>query len=240
MAPAARKAVVVGAGIGGVAAAVALRRAGLDVTVYEQAPVLREVGAGLTVWPNAMRALERLGLHEAVWALGRAFGVGRIHDWRGRVLVEGARREVLQKRFGWPGLVLHRHQLLAALAAPLPPGAVRLGVRCTGFAQDGAGVTVRFADGAEDRADVLVGADGLNSLTRAALLGPRRPRYAGYAAYRGITRFPLEGDVAYESWGFGQRFGFVPGPGGDVYWWAAVSGPEGQGSSPASYQGEVL
>jgi len=240
MAAVARKAVVVGAGIGGVATAVALRRAGLDVTVYEQAPALREVGAGLTVWPNAMRALQRLGLHEAVWAVGRAFGVGRIHDWRGRVLVEGARREVLQKRFGWPGIVLHRHQLLAALAAPLPPGSVRLGARCTGFEQDGAGVTVRFADGTEERADLLVGADGLSSPTRAALLGPHRPRYAGYAAYRGITRFPLEGDVASEAWGCGQRFGFVPGPGGDVYWWAAVSGPEGEDPPLPSYKREVL
>jgi 2-polyprenyl-6-methoxyphenol hydroxylase-like FAD-dependent oxidoreductase len=235
-----RRAIIIGAGIGGVTAAVALRRAGLDVTVYEQAEELREVGAGLTVWPNAMRALQCLGLHEAVWAIGRAFGVGRVHDRHGRVLLEGARRDVLEKRFGWPGIVLHRHQLLATLAAPLPPQVLRLGARTTGFRQDPTGVTVQFANGAEDRADLLVGADGLHSSTRAQLFGPREPRYAGYAAFRGLVHYPVEDDVAYESWGVGQRFGFVPGPGGDVYWWAAVSGPAGLNPPPAAHKREVL
>ena len=73
-------------------------------------------------------------------------------------------------------------------------------------------MTVRFADGSEERAALLVAADGLNSLIRAELFGREKPCYVGYAAYRGITRFPLEGDAAYEAWGFGQRFGFVPAP----------------------------
>jgi 2-polyprenyl-6-methoxyphenol hydroxylase-like FAD-dependent oxidoreductase len=240
MAQSRRRAIIIGAGIGGVTAAVALLRAGLEVTIYEQAEELREVGAGLTVWPNAMRALQCLGLHEAVWAIGRAFGVGRVHDPHGRVLLEGARREILEKRFGWPGIVLHRHQLLATLAAPLPPAVLRLGARMSGFRQDAIGVAVQFANGAEDQADLLVGADGLHSLTRAQLFGRREPRYAGYAAFRGLVRYPVEDDVAYESWGVGQRFGFVPGPGGDVYWWAAVSGPAGLHSPPATYKQEVL
>jgi 2-polyprenyl-6-methoxyphenol hydroxylase-like FAD-dependent oxidoreductase len=235
-----RKALIIGGGIGGVTAASALLRAGLDVVVYEQAKELHEVGAGLTIWPNAMKALRLLGSDEAVWAIGRPFGVGRIYDWRGRVLVEGAQRAVLQRRFGWPGTVLHRHRLLALLAQPLPPAVLRLGARCTDFRQDGSGVTVRFADGSEDRGDLLVGADGLNSLVRAGLLGPRPPRYNGYTAYRGITQFPLEGDTASEAWGCGQRFGFVPGPGREIYWWAAVSVPEGLNPSPHTYKPDLL
>ena len=89
MPPEKPKVVIVGGGIGGLTAATALLRAGFAVAVREQAPELREVGAGLTVWPNAMRALKSLGLHEAIGSIGRSFGVGRIHDWRGRVLVEG-------------------------------------------------------------------------------------------------------------------------------------------------------
>jgi 2-polyprenyl-6-methoxyphenol hydroxylase-like FAD-dependent oxidoreductase len=235
-----RKAIVVGGGIGGVTAALALSRAGFDVTVHEQARELREVGAGLTVWPNAMTALKELGLSELVWALGRPFGVGRIYDWRGRVLVEGARREVLQGRFGWPGTVLHRHRLLDALAAFLPGEVLRVGRRCVGFSQDTDGVTVQFADGSTDRGDVLVGADGLNSVVRSVLLGPQKPRYCGYTAYRGITPFDLGGEIAYESWGVGQRFGFVPAVGGEIYWWAAVTVPEGLDPPAESYKNELL
>ncbi len=235
-----RKAILVGGGIGGLAAAVALLRAGLDVVVAERASELREVGAGLTVWPNAMKALRALGLDEPVWAVGRPFGVGRVYDERGRVLIEGARREVLEKRFGWPGTVLHRHQLLRILAERLPPGTLRLGVRCTGFRQDAGGVTVTFADGREERGDLLVGADGLHSVVRCGLFGRSRPRYAGYTAYRGINRYPLGGDIAYESWGVGRRFGFVPGPGGDVYWWAALNGRPGLDPSPEKHKSDLL
>ncbi len=229
-----------GGGIGGVASAVALGRAGLDVAVFEQAPELREVGAGLTLWPNAMTALRCLGLDESVWALGRSFGVGRIHDQDGRVLVEGANREALERRFGWPGTVLHRTRLLAALAAPLSPPTIRLGARCVGFDQDDRGVTVHFADGTRERGDLLVGADGLNSAIRTGLLGDGPPRYAGYAAYRGITSFSLEGDVAYETWGRGRRFGFVPGPDGDVFWWAATTVAEGRRPPPGRLKDALL
>lgn len=220
------KAIIIGGGIGGVAAGVALARAGFEIAIYEQASALREVGAGLTVWPNAMKALRLLGLDAAVWAIGRPFGVGQVFDPRGRVLVEGARREILEQRFGWPGTVLHRHQLLQLLAQFLPSEAIHLGMRCQTIQQDRAGVTATFTNGHQDRGDVLIGADGLNSTIRAALLGRQRPRYAGYVAYRGINRFPFESDIAYETWGIGQRFGFVPGPGGENYWWAALSGPE--------------
>jgi 2-polyprenyl-6-methoxyphenol hydroxylase-like FAD-dependent oxidoreductase len=234
------KALIVGGGIGGVAAALALVREGVDVLVCEQARELREVGAGLTVWPNAMRALERLGLADRVWSLGRPFGVGRILDSTGRVLVEGARREILERRFGWPGTVLHRHRLLKALAQSLPPGLVRLGGRCVAFEQDALGVTVRFADGAEARADLLVGADGLGSTVRTALLGNQKPRYAGYTAYRGITPGGPGGDITSEAWGVGQRFGFVPAVGGEMYWWAALTAPAGLDPPPADHKAELL
>src|SRR5262245_18453927 len=167
-----KKAIIIGGGIGGVTAALALWRSGWDVALHEQARELREVGAGLTVWPNAMKALKELGLAELIWALGRPFGVGRVHDSRGRVLVEGARRDVLEKRFGWPGTVLHRHRMLDALAAFLPAGVLHIGRRCVAFQQDASGVTATFADDNTDRADVLVGADGLNSLVCATLQGP--------------------------------------------------------------------
>jgi 2-polyprenyl-6-methoxyphenol hydroxylase-like FAD-dependent oxidoreductase len=240
-----RKALIIGGGIGGITAAIALARAGFDVAVHEQAPELREVGAGLTVWPNAMKALALLGLADPVWALGRSFGVGRIYDSRGRVLVQGARREDLERRFGWPGLVLHRHRLLDVLAERLPRSVLRLGSRCTGFDQDADGVTAHFADGAQARGDVLIGADGLHSAIRAQVLGHDPPRYAGYVACRGIAPFELGGDSAYEAWGCGQRFGFVPAVGNEIYWWAAVSVSEHraspqQASGQERYKEELL
>jgi 2-polyprenyl-6-methoxyphenol hydroxylase-like FAD-dependent oxidoreductase len=234
-----RKAIIVGGGIGGLTAAIALRHAGLDVVIYERAGQMREVGAGLTMWPNAMKALARLGLAEAIWALGRPFGVGRILSWRGESLVDGAPRAVLEKRFGWPGTVIHRRKLLDALGSFLQPGELHLGARCVGFRQDARGVRVLLPDGRSDDGDLLVGADGLFSVVRSQLLGQRRPRHAGYAAYRGILPFELEQDIAYETWGCGARFGFVPGTDGQTYWWAAVNAPEGKADGPEGRKREV-
>lgn len=177
---------IVGAGLGGLVAAIAARRAGFEATVYEQAPALGEIGAGIQVGPNAVKVLRALGLEDGL----RSFGampehhVGR--SWRsGRVLFKSATRTACLERFGAPFYQVQRSDLHAHLRSALPPDAVRLGKRCVGVDEDAAGVALRFADGSEARCDVAVGADGIHSMVRGILLGPGAPRFTGVICWRG-------------------------------------------------------
>jgi 2-polyprenyl-6-methoxyphenol hydroxylase-like FAD-dependent oxidoreductase len=219
-----RRAVVVGAGIGGLAAAVALSRAGVDVRVLERAPALTEVGAGLSLWPNALRALDALGLGDAVRAAGVAQATGGLRRPDGRWLARSDTAEVA-RRFG-DVVMTARADLLDVLRDAVPPGVVRTGVEVTGIEQREDRVVVVHQGGSET-ADVVVGADGLRSVVR-RLAWPAAPgpRYAGYVAYRLLTP-PLPGAAgeSAETWGAGVRFGYVPLRDGRVYCFAAVTAP---------------
>src|SRR3954462_11369495 len=218
------RAIVVGAGIGGLGAAVALRLAGLDVWVLERAPELAEVGAGLSLWPNALRALDLLGLGERGRASGGLQATGGLRQPDGRWLARADSAEV-SRRFG-DVVMLARTELLEVLRDAVPAGVVRTGVTVTGVEQR-AGQVVVAHEGGRETADVLVGADGVRSAVR-RLTWPQAPvpRYAGYLAYRLLTP-PMPGlaDEGAETWGAGVRFGYVPLRDGRVYCFAAVSAP---------------
>ena len=238
---------IVGGGIGGLCAAVALRRAGFaDVAVFEQAPAFREVGFGLTLWPNAVKALDRLGLGGAVRALRPTpITRGTLRRADGRVLID-IPAEAYERAFGAPNVLVHRADLLAVLSSALPPGTVRHGRRCEGFVEDDAGVAARFADAPEERGELLVGADGIHSVTRRQLFGDGDGtdplRYAGYTAWRGVCRFPHDHPrlITGETWGRGRRFGVVPIRRDEVYWFAAADAPEGGTDAPAGSKAKLL
>ena len=184
----AMRVVILGAGIGGLAAAIALRRAGLDARVFEQAPAIREVGAGIQMAPNATRLLRRLGLGEALERVGVRPEAAESRRWDdGRVLLRQQLGDACEARFGAPYYHLYRPDLIAALAAALPPGAVELGRRCVAIADRGDSVEAAFDDGSIATGDALIGADGIHSTVRAALLGPEAPRFSGSIAYRGLV-----------------------------------------------------
>jgi 2-polyprenyl-6-methoxyphenol hydroxylase-like FAD-dependent oxidoreductase len=239
-----REAIIVGGGIGGLCAALALRRAGVAATVYEAAPGPRTEGAALSLWPNAIRALDRLGVGAAVRALGvpDPYG-GRIATPRGRTLA-AASAESIAARFGAPVLVVGRAELGAALAAALPAGAIRYGLPLDAYSWHGAGpVIARFVGGERVRADLLVGADGLGSTVRRLLHPQVAPRYAGYTAWRAVVPFdharvPLWGEV----WGRGARFGLAPVGRDRVYYFATRDAPPGtdRASTPAGRHTELL
>jgi len=207
---------VIGAGIGGLAAGIALTQAGWEATVYEAAEELRPLGAGLSIWPNGVRALRALGLAEFVAAAPRTGGALRRAD--GSVLSEfGA--EVVEERFGAPLVGLHRADLHEALAAALGPERLCLGMRLN----ECVGEELRFADGSVGQADLVVGADGLNSTVRAGLLGDGSPRDSGMVTFRGVAR--VEGEVPVgEWWGPGTAAGLLQLGDGRVYWYVAYRG----------------
>src|SRR5215208_3992818 len=152
------KAVVIGAGIGGLTAAISLRRAGMEAVVFERATELREVGAGIALWANAAKALRKLGLYEAVRDRAAEIG-GETRTWRGRKLF-AIPADAMRSRFGEASLVMHRADLQATLLAALPKEVVTLGTKLESFSQDGETVVAHFSEGREETADLLVGADG--------------------------------------------------------------------------------
>ena len=179
---------IVGGGIGGLTAALSLLRRGIDVHVYEQAPALGEVGAGVQVSPNATRVLHGLGLADELARTGVKPVAWHQRRWDdGRTLLRSPLAEPLEATFGFPHYQMHRADLLAALAAEVPAGRMHLGHRLTGLTDHVDRVEARFANGASVEVDVLVGADGIRSLVREELFGPEHPRFTGCAAYRGLV-----------------------------------------------------
>lgn len=220
-----QRAIVIGGGIGGLTAAIALNRAGIPAAVYERAPELREVGAGITLWTNATKVLRKLGVGAAVEARATPLRQSELRTWRGKLLNEMDLSE-LESKFGAPTVGIHRADLQAALAEQLGREQIVLGAACVGFTQDASGVTARFADGREVRGDYLIGADGLNSAVRTQLLGPQKPRYAGYTAWRGvgvIDRPEVPVGKSLLVLGRGSQCGFLPIGGGRTYWFATAN-----------------
>src|SRR5215203_6977597 len=164
---------IVGAGIGGLTAALALRQGGFDAHVYEQARVLREVGAGVAISPNAVKVLHRLGLAAALCAVGVVSHSMDSRDWQtgallGRVPLAAAAVE----RWGAPFYHLHRADLHDALRTALGQRHITLGARCVAVEQRNSAVTARFANGREATGDLLIGADGIHSVVRDHVAGP--------------------------------------------------------------------
>ncbi|MFN8494803.1 MAG: FAD-dependent monooxygenase [Caldilineaceae bacterium] len=229
---------IIGGGIGGLATAIALRNVGYKVAVFERVAQLREVGAGLSLWANAVKALKQLGLADMLKAISIPEVQGSLRTWKGAVLTTTSTQE-LQQALGEPNLIFHRADLHTALLQALPDGVVHFGKACTGFQQDATGVTAHFADGDQVRGALLIGADGLRSVVRAQLHGAQQPTYAGFTAWRGVIPFPPERLLPGETWGAGAIFGQVPMSGDRVYWFAAQTVPEG-GHSPDGEKAELL
>ncbi len=184
--------IVVGAGIGGLVAALALLQRGFRVTVLEQAEALREVGAGLQLAPNATRVLYKVGVGDACAAVACEPNDKRVRMWNtGKTWPLFDLGKVAREVYGFPYFTLHRadlHDILAAAVRAASPDAIRLGQKVTSIEQDERGVTVTTARGETYTADVAVGADGVHSKVRAALFGPDAPQFSGIMAWRGIMR----------------------------------------------------
>jgi len=233
---------IAGGGIGGLVAAIALQREGIAISVFERVKELEEVGAGLTLWANAIRAIHKIGLTDMLETVGKRLTRSCILSWQGSLLAETP-VEALTKRFGTPMVAVHRADLQAALLSALGEGIVQTGATCTGFQQDDMEVRAHLADGQEVAGDLLLGADGIHSTIRAQLFGATLPRYAGYTAWRGVAQIaPRQWgeQMATETWGNGRRFGLVPLSQERMYWFATLNTPEGMDDKERGRKQELL
>jgi salicylate hydroxylase len=178
---------IIGGGIGGLTAANALSRAGIEVGVYEAAAELREIGAGVALHPNAMKVLRAIGVEDGVRKIAGRSQWQVMRNWRTGRVIGKTSRERQAASFGTEGATVHRADLLDVLADALPDGVVALGKRCEQVRPDGDRAVARFADGSEIEADVIVGADGIHSPVRASLFGPDAPRFTGKICYRSVV-----------------------------------------------------
>jgi len=218
---------IAGAGIGGLALACGLQKAELKFEVFERAPTLSPVGAGILLQPNAMAALSHLGLDSKVAQAGHQLRRGTGETLSGTVL-----HSTPLDGFETPTVAMRRASLQSVLLQTIGSDHVHTNKRFDHYEQDQEGVTAFFSDGSTARGTLLVGADGLRSAVRSQLVGPAPLRYAGYTSWRGIAPIaPLTpADEIFEVWGPGLRFGIVPIAPDQTYWFAVANAPEGETS----------
>lgn len=215
---------IVGGGIGGVATAVALQQRGIRATIYERAPEIREVGAGMMVWPNATRVLRALGaLDDLIPLSGRNTNfLVRAQD--GRVLMN-----IPLGQFDVPALCTRRADLLEILLRRLSAGSIRLAHEFSHLEQYGSSVRLHFTSAESIEHDAVIGADGIRSRVRSQILGEIAPIHRGYTVWRGIANYDgpaIERDSNSESWGRGHRFGILNTGQSRVTWYATANSSE--------------
>ena len=213
---------IIGGGIGGLTAALALRQAGFEAEVYEQAPALLDVGAAIAIWPNAMRVLDRLQVGDKIREQAGVMEEIRWLDQHGRLL-----NRVRIATISAPAVALHRADLQHILQRSLPASSIHLGHTFVEQQQRGDRMMAKFASGDSIKAEFLIGADGIHSRVRAQFINDGDPIYRGYTVWRGIAPHvpdALPRAAAIELHGCGQRFGIGPVGRGRAGWWATVNG----------------
>ncbi|MFB6155310.1 MAG: FAD-dependent monooxygenase [Haloferacaceae archaeon] len=227
---------IVGGGIGGLTAALALRRRGFEPVVYERATELRPVGAGILLGANAMQAYDRLGLAARIREAGSAKRTIRILAPDG-ASVSTLDVAALEAEFGHPFVAVHRGDLQRLLLDQLPEGDVRTDAECVGVTGEGPGVDVDFADGSAVTANLVVGADGIESAVRGSLFPGASVRQSGIVCYRGVASVALPSslrETGLEVWGEGHFVG-VEDLGGDrAYWYVTATRPLAAPDDPPS------
>lgn len=222
---------IIGAGIGGLSAAIALQQLGQNVKVFERASELKEMGAGIVLSANAIKALENLGIAEQVRQAGSPVKKAEIRTPDGQLLVNMPVHKQAE-RYGTYSYLIYRPDLQRILYKKLDPNTVVLGKKFLRLEQDPEKITSFFEDGEPLNSGLLIGADGVHSRVRQYIMDESKLRYSGFTAVRGISsyedpRFPVKLGGGFEAWGNGKRFGFSHLGKGRVFWFAAINTPQG-------------
>ena len=223
---------IVGAGIGGCALGWALRRLGFEVILFERSATIAEVGAGLSLWSNATRALQRLELGHLVDNLSVPMVDGGFYSHQGELISQNP-VQLLNERYGSPNIIVHRAELLDGLLQAVGVENVRMGAQCASVSQNGSKVKLQLTSGEQIEGDLLIGADGIKSVVRTSMGFPLKLRYAGYTGFRGIMDVKASG-LSFDDnfWGGyigqGRQFGVMPITKGRTYWFMTENTPAGQ------------
>lgn len=217
---------IIGGGIAGLTAAIALRRQGIEPLVFEAAPELHPVGAGLGLAANAIRALALLGVEKEILAKGR-FLEGMAFRTDKDALLIRMDTATLTQRAGQDNFCIHRGDLHEGLLHHLDRSRIFTGKALESVVQEGRRLKLRFRDGSEHLTDYLIGADGIHSAVRRVVLPDVHPRYAGYTCWRCVVpgSLPEGRQEVEEILGPAGRFGIVPLTGNRTYWFACVNAP---------------
>jgi salicylate hydroxylase len=221
--------VVIGAGLGGLAAAIAFRKHGIDIQVYEKARELQPVGAGLSLFPNGLNTLNAIApnLVESLKNVSSQVYQVNLRKSTGELI--GQNQLTLKEKYGQPMLNIRWSRLQENLAALVPPDRIHLNHRCTRFEQTDNAVEVHFENGETIEADLLIGADGIHSIVRQLLVGDGPPRYAGRLSWRAVIEYQHEllpaDEVTIMTGTDGKIFTLIDVGGGQIFWSAgALSG----------------
>lgn len=216
------KPTIIGAGIGGLTTAIALRQKGFEVEVFESFPSFKPLGSGINLANNAMQIYRELGLYETIMAQGNPVSSMNVLNDQFEVL-SSVDLKPFEEQYGVSNVAIHRSVLQRILLDHLPEGTVRLGKRLKHMEDRGKAVQLIFEDDIEHEASIVIGADGIHSVVRASIFGRKDLRDAGQLCWRGITPFELPERYRhglFELWGKGKRFGFVNIGEDKVYWYA--------------------
>ncbi len=225
------KVIIIGGGIGGLATAIALRQRGIEATVFEAAPEIKAVGAGIVMASNAMQVLQRLGVAEKVKANGYALKSARIADEKWNAIQEIDSTYAIAK-YGVGSYAIHRAALQKVLLEELSEQHVRLNHKVISVNQNQDKASIKFDNGIEEEGDIVIGADGIKSVVRESIFGKTTYRYSGQTCWRAAVDMPVPvelKDVAYELWGSkaGLRMGIVPVSSNKIYFFCTVRSAAG-------------
>src|SRR5690242_3418691 len=212
---------IIGGGIGGLTAALALQQSGFQAEVFEQAPVLHDVGAAIAMWPNAMRVLEHLRVGQKIIEYGGVVAELCWMDQNGFLL-----NRVRISDGKTPAIALHRSDLQRTLRQALPQSLIHLGHTIVRYEQRGDKMIARFANGNSVEADFMIGADGVHSRVRSQFINDGDPITRGYTIWRGTSPFTppaIPPETGIELYGRGKRFGVGPVGLGRTGWWASAN-----------------
>jgi 2-polyprenyl-6-methoxyphenol hydroxylase-like FAD-dependent oxidoreductase len=214
---------ILGGGIAGLSTAIALQNAGIETLVFEAAPEIKAVGAGLGLGANAIKAFKVLGIDEEVINAGRFLPAFTVYDEKGKQLAKTDSVSV-SKKYGLDNFTIHRADLHALLLSKIDPACIKTNKRVESIQHNENYITLRFQDGTTHETDYLIAAEGIHSVVRKYVLPESKPRYAGYTCWRAvIDNSKLQLNECSETWGSKGRFGIVPLAKNKIYWFACVN-----------------